>query len=517
MKAIIGARVSTDEQKENSPDAQLYRMETYCKNRNFAIDKDNKFNFVESAYKTKRDEFDKLIERIESYIAKKEKVAVCFDKVDRLSRNIFDKRVAWLYERAINDEIELHFVSDNQVINNAMNAGDKFAFGMKLGLSKYYSDAISDNVKRSFELKRKKGEWIGKVRLGYLNVALDEGKRLRKDIILDPSREHLVRKIFEMYATDNHSYEAIRVQLTAEGLRSLEGRILSKSNIENIIKDPFYYGQPFSKKYGLYESYHPYPKLISKELWDKCQEIRTKRKGSPYKTLSRDFIFKGLLKCPDCGCSISFEYKKKKSGKDWIGGACTNSRGFHDKKSYVNEKVLLEPVYAVLERFEGISEDVCKELVEELRKTTEAEVTYHKAQVTRIRKDHDEIKAKDDRLLEALLDTSITKDVYDKKHQEYADKLQLLHLELNDHMNADYEYQTTVATVLSVAKRAKTIFEGCSEPAQKRAFLNYLLQNPTVSEKKLVFSIASPFNLILQLADSPTWLRDQGSNLGHPP
>jgi DNA invertase Pin-like site-specific DNA recombinase len=106
MKAIIVARVSTDEQKENSPDAQLFRMETYCKNKQFTDI--IKFSFVESAYKTKRDEFDKIIETINS---QKEKIAVCFDKVDRLSRNIFDKRVALLYEKAINNEIELHFVS----------------------------------------------------------------------------------------------------------------------------------------------------------------------------------------------------------------------------------------------------------------------------------------------------------------------------------------------------------------------------------------------------------------------
>ncbi len=101
----------------------------------------------------------------------------------------------------------------------------------------------------------------------------------------------------------------------------------------------------------------------------------------------------------------------------------------------------------------------------------------------------------------------ITKDTYDKKHQELHDKLQLLNIELEEHTNADYEYQTTVSTVLSVARRAKTIFENSSEPAEKRAFLSYLLQNPTVKEKKLVFTVASPFNLVLELADSPNWLR----------
>ncbi|MBM3272391.1 hypothetical protein FJY94_03915 [Candidatus Kaiserbacteria bacterium] len=78
---------------------------------------------------------------------------------------------------------------------------------------------------------------------------------------------------------------------------------------------------------------------------------------------------------------------------------------------------------------------------------------------------------------------------------------------MSEHRKADYDYQTTVATVVSVARRAKTIFENSSEPADKRAFLSFVLQNPTVNGKKLDFTLASPFNLVLGLADSPNWLR----------
>ena len=98
----------------------------------------------------------------------------------------------------------------------------------------------------------------------------------------------------------------------------------------------------------------------------------------------------------------------------------------------------------------------------------------------------------------------ITKYIYDKKHQE---QIQQLEIEMSEHSKADYEYQNTVATVISVARRAKTIFESSSEPARKRQFLNYILQNPTVNEKKLYFTIASPFNLVLELASTPNWLR----------
>ena len=78
---------------------------------------------------------------------------------------------------------------------------------------------------------------------------------------------------------------------------------------------------------------------------------------------------------------------------------------------------------------------------------------------------------------------------------------------MSEHSKVDYDYQTTVATVISVARKAKTISEKSSDLAGKRAFLNYILQNPTVSGKKLAFTLASPFNLVLDLADNPNWLR----------
>jgi len=501
MKAINVSRVSTEEQKEagNSLPAQIERVDSYCKRNAFEVIKS--FSFDESAYKDKRDEFDKLLEYVQE-VAKREKVAVCFDKVDRLSRSVFDKRVGSLYELALADKIELHFVSDGQVINNQMSAVEKFQFGMSLGLAKYYSDAIGDNVKRAFEQKRRVGEWTGSVRLGYLNVHLDEEKRLRKDIIIDPERGYLVRKIFELYATGNYSLETLRIKSSELGLQTLKGNTLSRSGIENILKDSFYCGIAMSKKYGSYA--HIYPRLIDKELFDRCEEVRKKRTNTIFKAKSKDYIFKGLLKCQNCGCSITAETKTKKSGRTFTYYSCTNAKRIC-KRVYLPEKDLLKPIYGLLERFESITEEVQAELIDELRKNTEAEVVFHKAQINRVRKDCDNLNIKQERLLEAFLDQSITKDIYDKKHQEFRDQIQTFEIEISEHQKADYDYQTTVATVLSVARRAKTIFENSSEVAGKRAFLNYILQNPTVNEKKLYFTIASPFNLVLELADCPNW------------
>lgn len=66
MKAIILARVSTEEQKEagNSLPAQITRIEKYCEQQNFEVIET--FSFDESAYKTKRDEFDKILDLLKT-------------------------------------------------------------------------------------------------------------------------------------------------------------------------------------------------------------------------------------------------------------------------------------------------------------------------------------------------------------------------------------------------------------------------------------------------------------------
>lgn len=73
MKAIILARVSTEEQKDagNSLPAQIQRLTTYCERKGFEIAET--FSFDESAYKTKRDEFDKVLDYLKN---SKEKIAI---------------------------------------------------------------------------------------------------------------------------------------------------------------------------------------------------------------------------------------------------------------------------------------------------------------------------------------------------------------------------------------------------------------------------------------------------------
>ncbi len=78
MKAILIARVSTEEQREagNSLPAQVARLERYCQNKGFEILQICSFD--ESAYKDQRDEFDNIIDFI---LEQKKKVVVCCDLI----------------------------------------------------------------------------------------------------------------------------------------------------------------------------------------------------------------------------------------------------------------------------------------------------------------------------------------------------------------------------------------------------------------------------------------------------
>lgn len=261
MKAIIIARVSTEEQREagNSLPAQIERLKKYCQNKNFEIIKE--FSFDESAYRIQRNEFDSIIDFV---LVQKEKIIVCFDKVDRLSRNIFDKRVPLLYEKALRDEIELHFASDGQKINSQISAAEKFQFGMTLGLSKYYSDAISDNVKRAIEQKLRSGEFPGKPPFGYKNITKPDGK---KDIIVDEYSSRIVQKAFEIYAIGGISMESVCEKLKAE-----YGISWKSGYLDFILKNPFYYGVMISKN-KMYP--HRYTPIIAKSLFDQVQQNKS--------------------------------------------------------------------------------------------------------------------------------------------------------------------------------------------------------------------------------------------------
>ena len=501
MKAIILARVSTEEQKEagNSLPAQIARLETYCRQKGLQIIKT--YSFDESAYKTKRDDFDKIVDYLNP---SKEKIAVCFDKVDRFSRNIFDKRVAYLYELTMKDQIELHFSSDNLVITPNISAVEKFHFGINLGLAKYYSDAISDSVKRVNEQKIRRGELTGRPPIGYKSVYDSNNKRV--DVVPDPDKNHFIEKIFDMYSTGNHSIKMIQQEMKKLGLKSIAKipKPLSTSQIYAILKNPIYYGMRFIKN-ELHP--HKYEPLISKYLFDKCQSVMAGYHKKPFKYAGKPFTLRGMIKCADCGCTITPEEQK-----GHIYYSCTNYKKMHAKRLYIEEKDLLKPIYNVLNGIQ-LPDKRILDITEDLKKLHESKNKFHEQAVSELNIKYEKIENKIKHLFDLRLEDeqSITKDMFTSKLKELKEEQTEIIEKLAQHNKADEKFYLTANMVLNLAKRALEVFES-SEPAEKRQLLNFLLQNLQLQGKKLLFTLKTPFDTVLKATQYNSRLRHLDSN-----
>jgi len=483
MKAILIARVSTEEQKEagNSLPAQITRLENYCKNKNFEILK--VCSFDESAYKSQRDEFDGIIDFI---LNQKEKIAVCCDKVDRLSRNIFDKRVAQLYEKALNDEIELHFTSEGQVINSRISAVEKFQFSISLGLAKYYSDAISDNVKRAQEQKIRKGEWLSKAPFGYKNIKLENGN---SDIIIDDHNAHIVKTVFELYATGAYS-----MQLLCKKVKTDFNIAWPKGYLGKMLDNPFFHGFMIVKN----KTYpHRYPTIINQSLFDQVQKVKESFNKKAFKYAGLPFLYRGLIRCKECGLSVSPERHKK-----YTYYRCTEYKGKHGAK-WVREEEITQQLEQVFKSL-IIPADIQNQIIHTLQKTHQDKITFHNNQLDRLSKEQKELTKMMDNLYLDKLKGKINDEQYDKFYESFNNQKNSLSLKLDQLNEAENNYYLSAKYILEITNRAHNLFLS-SEVQEKRQLITLVLQNINLDGEKIVYDAHKPFDIILKTAHSNLW------------
>lgn len=154
MKAIILARVSTEEQmiEGQSIPAQLARAQEYARRKELAVV--SEYQFDESSLKDHRKKFEQVVEEIEK---SKEKIALIVETVDRLQRSF--KESVSLDEFIKQDKLEIHFIRENLIVHKDSNSSEIQRWDLGVFLAKSFVLQISDNVKRTYALKIRNGEY----------------------------------------------------------------------------------------------------------------------------------------------------------------------------------------------------------------------------------------------------------------------------------------------------------------------------------------------------------------------
>lgn len=492
MKAVIFARVSTKDQKEgHSLDAQINKILEYSIENDLQIVK--QFKIIESSTKGHRPEFKQMIDFIKK---SKNKIVVLAYNTDRLQRD-FDEQSLELKGLVNQDRAEIHFVSTRQQITKEADSSTKFRYGLDVLLANDYSNRISDNVKRSNQKKLEEGTICGDSPIGYLNRQRLDKKRDKVDVYIDEKRGYLVKKIFELYSTGNYSMKELKDIITKEGLRSKKGCKISNSQVERILKNPFYYGY-MEYKGLLYK--HIHPRLITKELYDKCQDVRSGRRKTKYKRTEKPFIFKGLLKCQKCKCSYSPEIKKGK----YIYMRPTKSKGECAYCFHLNENKILNQIIEILKGM-IVPKNILEEISIELKKSSYKE---HQHQTKEIKKLTDQLEKTQNRLKrsrELYLDNELNKEEYQEMNTDLEVEKQNIARRLQYLQKDDKEFNKNIMIIFELASKSYDIFKS-SELDEKRRIINILFPNLEVNAERLVFTVRKPFDIFLNFKEHPNWL-----------
>jgi len=297
VKYILYCRKSTDEKDKQvlSVEAQITELHEFAIREGLEIVAT--FSESRSAKSPGRPIFKEVLTKIENGEAD----AILSWHPDRLARNSIDGGYL-IYLLDTGKLLDLKFPSfwfDN-------TPQGKFMLNLAFGQSKYYVDNLSENVKRGLRQKIRNGVWPSQAPYGYINNKLTRG------IELDPEKYKVVRKAFEIFSKEKISFTDVSLLLAKGGIHKRSGKSVGVSQVHKMLTNQFYIGiMSYNGEY--FEGKHK--QFLDRQLFNRVQnKLEHKTSSKPH---CHDFAFSGLMRCGECGASITAEThtKRYKNGK----------------------------------------------------------------------------------------------------------------------------------------------------------------------------------------------------------
>ena len=224
MNAVIYARYSCDNQREESIEGQLRECRAFAEHNNYTLI-DTYIDRAMSAKTDNRPEFQKMIKDS----AKGQFNAIIVWKLDRFARNRYDSA----HYKAMLRKNGVKVVSATEVISEG--AEGIILESVLEGYAEYYSAELSEKVIRGMTENALKCQYNG----GFVPVGfkIDENKHYQLDELVAP----LIQEAFMMYVNGRPIKDIVEF-LNSHGVLSSQGKPLTKSSVSTILQNRKYIG-----------------------------------------------------------------------------------------------------------------------------------------------------------------------------------------------------------------------------------------------------------------------------------
>ena len=281
MKAVIYARYSSDNQREESIEGQIRECTEYAVRNDITI----LSSYVDRALSARtadRPEFQRMIADSEKGLFD----VVLVWKLDRFSRDRYDSA----HYKHILKKNGVRVISARENISEGPEG--IILESMLEGYAEYYSAELSEKIQRGQKenaLKcRSNG---GNIPLGY--VVGTDGV-----LTVDPLTAPLVAEIFTRYES-GETIKAIADSLNKRGFRTRKGSAFRVASLSLILKNRKYIGE---YKYADTVVPNGIPAIIDPDLFEHVQERMLTNKKAPSRTKAdEDYLLTTKLFCGDCG------------------------------------------------------------------------------------------------------------------------------------------------------------------------------------------------------------------------
>ena len=304
MTAVIYARYSSDNQREESIEGQIRECTAYAEKNGITVVK----HYIDRAFSAKTDnrpEFQQMIKDS----GKKLFDVVLVWKFDRFARNRFDSA----NYKMILKKNGVHLISVMEPI--AEGSQGILVETLLEGMAEYYSAELSEKVIRGQTENALKGKCTGGT--GTIGYKIDDAKFYH----LDPLTAPLVLEAFQRYDNGDKMVEIVNF-LNDKGVRNMLGGKMTHSSVNTMLKNRRYIGELSFRDIVVPDAI---PVIVPKDLFDRVQKRLDKNKRAPAcGKADEEYLLTTKLLCGKCGALMFGESGTSATGRTYYYYKCAN-------------------------------------------------------------------------------------------------------------------------------------------------------------------------------------------------